>query len=1126
MDSAGRSAGPGPDDRDPGGALQGGRPAPLPDGLRKELFGTNREEYAPRRLTTYALLVGALGLVALRMEPLGSIGTIGLHAIGETVGASLAAVVAALSLLRYRYRGSRAFLLIAIGFGGAALLDLHGGVVAYLAGAWGLGEGVDDLLAWNWTAGRLFLACFLLAAPLQWGSRRVGRRSDVRPARWSAAVTVGAGGILLLVLLVLHQAPLPGAIAPEALLPRPAQLLPTIVGILAVAAMLHHGGWRGQAFEHWLLCALVTGALADGGFMLHSRAPYDAAAVGAQGAKLLGYLLALSGLAALARSAFRREIEVLSRGESARRSVEGALVERDAAEERLRHARARFELLLDRTSDLVHLSDAKGRILEVNRSWIQTLGRPDLDPARSDFLVLVHPRTRPRVSSALDRAGRGETVEDLEVLVHRADGSPIVLRGSFSACPDGEEKGLVQVVLRDETARVESERERESLRANLRALFESTGDAIWSVDRDFRLVTFNAAYALTVEALTGRAPQAGDALEDVVHSWEVGWFRNCYERAIAGSRFSASREEELGGVLRTYELYFHPFNTVDGIGGVVVFSKDVTRRKQTEEALRRAKRDAEEANRAKSQFMANMSHELRTPLNSVIGFSNILLRKREHLAEREAEFVERILVNGKHLLELINQILDLAKIEAGKMELEVEEVWLQQLVPSVLEQLEGHVGGRPVQLRSSWTADPLPLQTDPGKLRQILINLVGNAIKFTPSGEVTIAVACDPATRAPTAIRVRDEGVGIPPHRLETIFDAFSQADGTTTRRFGGTGLGLTISRSLCTFLGFELTVESEEGVGSVFSILLDPAAESSRNLGEPGPPALAGRKSGGRRPARGRPDGAGPRAPAGPEPSPTLTGLSGRSILIVEEDGDSRELLVEYLKDLGCRAEGASDALDALRLVRAQRPDLVITDLRMARMSGWDLLCAMRADPELSDIPVIVMGGVADPVGEPEAAGALDVMEPAVEQDALLRTIGRNMRQDSGRVLLIADDPSIRIPLQRHLREGGLVAHSVETTGAALASLERIQVDLILAGHGESLADRLGFLAKLRNLGTQAGVPVVILIEADLPEHEVAMLRKRPEGAGYRETTPVEQLKAALHAHFRVPSSGRASDA
>jgi PAS domain S-box-containing protein len=1118
VDPAGKVAGTAPTGRGAADTHEGDNATPLPDGIQDELTDTRREEYAARRLATYALLVLALGLVALRAEPFAAIGTIGLRAIGEAVGASLAAMVAVLSLLRFRYQGNRAFLLIAIGFGGAALLDLHGGVVAYLAGAWGLGEGVDDLLAWNWTAGRIFLAAFLLAGSLQWVPEGAGEQGDGgQEARWVASVSSGAAVMLLLLLVLLHQASLPGAVGADRLVPRPTQLLPTVAGVFAIAALLHQGGWRVRAFEHWLVCALVAGAVSDGGFMLHSRVPYDAAEVGAQGAKILSYLLALSGLAALARSAFRKEIDSLRRGESARRSVDRALLERDAAEEKLGQSLDRLELLLGRTSDLVLISDGEGRIAEVNESWIRALGQAGVDPAGSDFLSLLHPTSRPRMSKALQRAKRGETVEGLEVLGHRTSGPPLVLRGSAAPWPDRDARGLVQVVLRNETARVDSERELDSLRANLRALFESTGDAIWSVDREFRLVTFNSAYALTVEALTGRAPQKGDALEDVVESWEVGWFRNCYERAIAGSRFSASREEELGGVLRTYELYFHPFATVEGVGGVVVFSKDVTRRKQVEEALRRAKREAEEANRAKSQFMANMSHELRTPLNSVIGFSNILLRKRERLGEREAEFLDRILVNGKHLLELINQILDLAKIEAGKMELEVEEVWLQQLVPSVLEQLEGHVGGRPLRLRSAWALDPLPLQTDPGKLRQILINLVGNAIKFTPSGEVVIEVECDPVTRAATAIHVRDQGVGIPRDRLEAIFDAFSQADGTTARRFGGTGLGLTISRSLATFLGFSLAVASEEGVGSVFSILLEPAEGGRPSTAEIEQRDRLGRgadapESTHRFPDRGRFG-----AVREPEPSPTLTGLPGRSLVVVQEDDDSRDLVVRYLEDLGCRALGAADALDALRLIRSERPELVTTDLRMMRMSGWDLLRAMRTDPELEEIPVVVMGGIEDPVDQVEAVGALDLVDSQVERDALLRTVGRNMHQDSGRVLLVADDPAIRMRLQRHLREGGLVAHSVENAIAALASLERMPVDAVLVGLGGSLTDRLGLLGELRNSREQPGVPVVMLIEADLPEDQVASLRRRPDGAAYKSIVSAERLRDVLHAHFRV---------
>lgn len=235
-----------------------------------------------------------------------------------------------------------------------------------------------------------------------------------------------------------------------------------------------------------------------------------------------------------------------------------------------------------------------------------------------------------------------------------------------------------------------------------------------------------------------------------------------------------------------------------------------------------ARLTAETANRAKSDFLAGMSHELRTPLNSIIGFANVLFKnKGGHLQEQDLTYVGRIRDNGTHLLGLINDILDLSKIEAGKMEVASAPVRLDALVRDTVAQLGGRVVDGRVALRVELPSTLAPIETDDVRLKQVLINLVGNALKFTEQGSVTLRVDADPATGVPSRIDVVDTGIGIPPDRLEVIFEAFRQAETGTTRKYGGTGLGLTISRSLCRLLGFRLSVQSEVGKGSIFSIHL-----------------------------------------------------------------------------------------------------------------------------------------------------------------------------------------------------------------------------------------------------------------------------------------------------------------
>ncbi len=258
------------------------------------------------------------------------------------------------------------------------------------------------------------------------------------------------------------------------------------------------------------------------------------------------------------------------------------------------------------------------------------------------------------------------------------------------------------------------------------------------------------------------------------------------------------------------------------------------------EERERAQAAAEAATRAKSEFLAQMSHELRTPLNSVIGFANILRKNRAgRMGEQDLQYLDRIRDSGLHLLHLINEVLDLSKVEAGKMEVDLAPVDLHALVSEVVEQVRGQTGERSITLETRVPPDLEPIVSDPGKLKQILFNLVGNAVKFTREGSVTVAVRTGRGGR-PVRIDVIDTGIGIPPDKRDAIFEAFQQADSGTARVYGGTGLGLTISRSLARLLGYRLGVESVEGKGSVFRVLLSPEVDPGTELAPVAPESSA----------------------------------------------------------------------------------------------------------------------------------------------------------------------------------------------------------------------------------------------------------------------------------------------
>ncbi|HEY2854346.1 MAG TPA: PAS domain S-box protein [Gemmatimonadaceae bacterium] len=273
-----------------------------------------------------------------------------------------------------------------------------------------------------------------------------------------------------------------------------------------------------------------------------------------------------------------------------------------------------------------------------------------------------------------------------------------------------------------------------------------------------------------------------------------------------------------------WEITGGPLANADGvIVGTLKTVSDISDRKRYEEAILSARDAAEAASRAKSDFLSRMSHELRTPLNSVIGFARVLRKKGAgRFAADDLTYLDRIQANGEHLLKLVNDILDVARIEAGRVTVESSAVRLDDLVREIVEQLEGQPRAASVVLRAEVPSTPVVVETDGRLLRQVLINLAGNALRFTHEGQVVVALVVDSATGRPRRIDVSDSGIGIPLDRQRAIFEPFEQADSTTSRAYGGTGLGLSIARSLCEALGYTLTLESAPGVGSTFSVHLD----------------------------------------------------------------------------------------------------------------------------------------------------------------------------------------------------------------------------------------------------------------------------------------------------------------
>ena len=496
-----------------------------------------------------------------------------------------------------------------------------------------------------------------------------------------------------------------------------------------------------------------------------------------------------------------------------------------------------------------------------------------------------------------------------------------------------------------------------------------------------------------------------------------------------------------------------------------------------------AKEFAENANRAKSEFLANMSHELRTPLNSVIGFGNILHKnKAGNLRPEDLMFVERILANGKHLLGLINQFLDLSKIEAGKMELELTPVALDQLVRDIIATQESQLRDKPVKLVAELPATVAVLNADAGKIKQVLLNLIGNALKFTAEGSITVRVVVDAETHRPQRIEVQDTGIGIPHHRQAAVFEAFQQADSGTTRKYGGTGLGLTISRALCQLMGFRIEVQSEEGKGSTFSVVLGPAAN---------PVAV--------------PAEALPILP--PEPEPPLA-LQPRLVLIVDDEPDSRILLANLLEECGCRVITADSGALALTRARELKPDLILLDLMMPTTNGWQTLHALKADPQTAGIPVVISSIVAQE-NRGTVVGAADVLQKPVTREALLRVIRTHTRP---KVLVVEDSALDRQLLVGCLESEGIEFRTAVNGREALEVLTGFSPDLILLDLLLPEMDGLAFLEQLRRDPRHERLPVFIVTAKELTLEELQLLRRQSQAIFRKIGDIAAELKRLIH--------------
>ncbi|MEW6696124.1 MAG: response regulator [Bacillota bacterium] len=710
--------------------------------------------------------------------------------------------------------------------------------------------------------------------------------------------------------------------------------------------------------------------------------------------------------------------------------------------------------------ECVTIFDESAQLIYANFAALELFGRSQPEILGQGIEEVYQGGEKVLMSLIRGDSWRGELTQNNSILyIHanpiRLPGGKII--GFFVAARDITSHKLTQIKLQQ--AREETEREAAKLRAivsvmNASIALADAEDVITEVNEQCSLLTGRSRKELIGKKLWEL--HTGEVLEKLRQLVDI------YRTHPNHPRTTITRQISNMDVIMSIQ----PVYRDDIYDGILLMVVDVTEVAEAKRQAEQARLTAELASKAKSEFLANMSHEIRTPMNGILGFAEVL--QQQELTTQQSESVKVIQQCGEQLMDLINDILDLSKIESGKLVLEETNFSLRSLIHEAVNMVEPRLAERNVEIKIDIEQDLHDyLKGDPTRIRQVLANLLSNAAKFTHQGYVEVAVRREPVEQQDGTIKLKftvaDTGIGIPKEKFDLIFQAFTQADGSTTRKYGGTGLGLTISKNLVQLMGGEIIVESEMGRGSKFFFSI--------------PVAIVAGVS----PVHAR------------EQNKTGSGV----ILVVEDDWTTKQLIANYLEKAGYAVIATDQGKQALTLAKIYRPDVVILDILLPDLSGWEVLEKIKKHEQIQEIPIVVCSVLP----EKERAfslGAVDFIQKPVSEKVLISRLNKLMishRGNDAHIVLVDDEKSALEFLKTVVGGNGYITHEFLLAEEALNYIlaggrtHAVILDLIMPK-----MDGFEFLDRLRAEPNFKHIPVLINTGKDLTQQDYQKLNDKYE--------------------------------